>query len=59
MKTKMTKDDFVTILREVGLSDDQMKQLHQKMEQRFPDDHERFLSLFELSDDEKKQIRNV
>lgn len=59
MKTKMTKDDFVTILREVGLSDNQMKQLHQKMEQRFPDDHERFLSLFELSDDEKKQIRNV
>jgi len=57
MNNNMTKDDFVAILKEIGLTEEQMHQLHQKMEQRFPESHQRFLEFLGIADDEAAQIR--
>ncbi len=57
MSNKITKDDFVAILQECGISDEQMKQFHQKLEARFPEDHERLLGLLNLPDEEIEEIR--
>jgi len=57
MNNNMTKDDFVAILKEIGLTEEQMHQLHQKMEQRFPESHQRFLDFLGISAEESTQIR--
>ncbi len=58
MKNEITKDAFVSILKEVGLSEAQMQQLHLKLEQQFPEDHEQLLCLLGISEEERNQIRN-
>ncbi|MBK1879609.1 hypothetical protein [Pelagicoccus mobilis] len=57
MKNELNKDTFVQILRDCGLSDAQMTKLHQLMEKRFPESHQRFLEFLQIGDDEIAAIR--
>ncbi len=60
MKTNpvpVTKDQFVALLRESGVTDAQMQALHQRFEQRHPEAHEAFLRHLQLDDAAVKEIR--
>lgn len=57
MKTELNKDTFVQILRDCGVSDEQMTKLHQLMEERFPDSHQRFLEFLQIGEQEIASIR--
>lgn len=53
----VTKDQFVALLRESGISDAQMHALHQLFEQRHPAAHESFLRFLGIGDAEVREIR--
>lgn len=52
-----TKDQFVALLREAGISDTQMQTLHRLFEQRHPDAHDAFLRHLQIPDAEVNEIR--
>lgn len=54
----ITKDTFVEILRDVGLTDSQMEKLHRELETRFPEDHARLLAWLGEPDAEVAAIRD-
>jgi hypothetical protein len=55
--TTITRDQFVALLRESGISDAQMSTLHRRFEQQHPDAHEAFLRYLQIEDAEVKEIR--
>ncbi len=55
----MKKNEFVAILRECGITDEQMNQLHKSMEKRFPDSHQAFLEFLKIGAGEIAQIRQL
>lgn len=55
--TTITRDQFVALLRESGISDAQMTALHRRFEQRHPDAHDAFLRYLQIEDAEVKEIR--
>ena len=60
MKTNpatVTKDQFVALLRESGISDAQMQSLHRLFEQRHPEAHEAFLRGLQIDEAHVKEIR--
>lgn len=60
MKTNpsfVTKDQFVALLRESGVTEAQMQTLHRHFEARYPEAHEAFLRNLQLSDAEVSHIR--
>lgn len=60
MKTNpsfVTKDQFVALLRDSGITDAQMHSLHRHFEQRHPEAHEAFLRSLQLGDAEVSRIR--
>lgn len=60
MKTNpafVTKDEFVALLRDSGITDAQMGSLHRLFEQRHPEQHESFLRMLQLDDSTVSQIR--
>ncbi len=57
MQTKIDKDAWVAMFKEIGLSDQQMKQWHQLFEKRHPESHEEFLSWLGISSKEVAKIR--
>jgi hypothetical protein len=58
MKTPfVTKDQFVALLRDSGINEDQMHALHRLFEQRHPEGHEAFLRALQLDDTTVSRIR--
>ncbi len=55
--TFVTKDQFVAILRDSGITDAQMQSLHRLFEERHPEAHEAFLRALQLDDDTGRLIR--
>ena len=53
----MDKEGWVALLRECGMSDDDMWQWHCRFEQRMPDGHQEFLVSLGLAADEISAIR--
>lgn len=56
MKT-ITKDEFVAVLNEAGITDAQKQKLHAAFEQRHPDAHQSFLEYLGLSAEQVARIR--
>lgn len=53
----MTKDKWVSLLREIGLDDTAMTKWHQVFESRHPNEHQQFLEWLKIPADEIAQIR--
>ncbi len=53
----VTKDQFVALLRESGISDAQMEALHRRFEARHPDAHAAFLRHLQLDETAVAQVR--
>lgn len=54
---KITKDQFVAILNEAGVSDSQKQRIHALFEQRHPDAHQSFLEFLGLPATTIQEIR--
>lgn len=57
--TKLTKDEFVAILKEAGLTEEQMLAFHQTFEKRAPDAHQEFLEYLQIDGKEIVHIRSL
>ncbi len=55
--TFVTKDQFVAILRDSGITEAQMQSLHRLFEQRHPEAHAAFLRALQLDDHTVEAIR--
>jgi hypothetical protein len=55
---KITKDQFVALLTDAGVSDSQKQRLHALFEQRHPDAHQSFLEFLGLPANAIKEIRD-
>jgi hypothetical protein len=53
----ITKDQFVALLNEIGVSDSQKQRLHALFEQRHPDAHQSFLEFLGLPSSSIQEIR--
>jgi len=53
----ITKDQFVALLNEIGVSDSQKQRLHALFEQRHPDAHQSFLEFLGLPSSAIREIR--
>ncbi len=53
----VTKDQFVALLNEAGVTDDQKARLHAAFEKRYPEAHESFLAWLGLPADAVRDIR--
>lgn len=53
----MTKEQFVTVLRAAGITEEQMKRLHAEFENRLPEEHQQFLEYLQINTKEIKSIR--
>ena len=53
----LTKDKFVTVLRNAGLTEDEMRRFHQEFEKSAPDEHQEFLESLHIPAEEINQIR--
>jgi hypothetical protein len=53
----ITKDQFVALLKEAGVTQAQMKSLHTLFEKRHPEQHETFLANLGISKAEIAEIR--
>ena len=56
MKT-ITKDQFVAVLNEAGVTEEQKARLHAAFEKRYPDAHQSFLEFLGLPADTVRDIR--
>ncbi len=56
MKT-ITKDQFVAVLNEAGVTEEQKARLHAVFEKRYPDAHQSFLEFLGLPADTVRDIR--
>ncbi|MFT3868982.1 MAG: hypothetical protein QM715_11040 [Nibricoccus sp.] len=54
---RITKDQFVALLNEAGVSDSQKQRLHALFEQRHPDAHQSFLEFLGLPAAAIQEIR--
>ncbi len=55
--TNVTKDQFVGLLNEAGINDEQKQRLHVAFEKRHPEAHQSFLEWLGLPADTVKAIR--
>lgn len=55
--TNLTKDQWVSMFREIGLDDAAMRQWHQVFERQHPNEHQQFLEWLKIPTDEITQIR--
>lgn len=54
----ITKDEFVRLLSDAGVNDQQMRKLHTLFENRHPDAHDGLLRWLGVNDTERKEIRS-
>jgi len=57
-KTVMNKERWVSLFRELGLTEDQMWRWHTLFEARYPDGHQAFLAWLGITPTEIEQIRD-
>jgi len=57
MHEKVSKEAWVAMFKDIGLSKDQMTKWHQLFETRHPESHEEFLVWLSISSDEIAGIR--
>ena len=55
--SSITKDQFVAVLNEAGITEEQKRKLHAAFEQRHPQAHQVFLEWLGLSGEAVRQIR--
>jgi DNA-binding transcriptional MerR regulator len=56
-KEMLSKEKWTKIMRDAGLSDDDMHRWHAQFEKDAPEDHEEFLRFLKIPDGEVKRIR--
>jgi len=59
MQRQVTKEDWVAMFREIGLSDEAMWNWHKVFEQRHPQGHAEFLDWLGIPREEINRIRNA
>lgn len=57
MQSNVSKDEWVDMFREIGLTEDTMMKWHRLFESRHPEGHEAFLAWLGLPPDEIAGIR--
>jgi hypothetical protein len=57
MQNNVSKDDWVAMFREIGLTDDDMMKWHRLFETRHPEGHAGFLAWLGIAPDEIASIR--
>jgi hypothetical protein len=57
MQKRVSKNDWVAMFRDIGLSDEQMSKWHNLFETRHPESHEEFLRWIGIPSDEIAGIR--
>jgi hypothetical protein len=57
MQKKLSKEDWISMFREIGLDDETMNKWHHLFEKRHPEGHANFLKWLGLSSDEIDNIR--
>ena len=55
--SSLTKDQFVAVLNDAGITDDQKHGFHAAFEQRFPQGHQAFLEWLGVNAETVRQIR--
>ena len=55
--SSITKDQFVAVLNEAGITDTQKQRLHSVFENRHPEGHQAFLAWLGLPAEEIRNIR--
>lgn len=55
--SSFSKEQFVTVLNDAGITDEQKRGLHVAFEKRYPQAHQSFLEWLSLSADEIRQVR--
>ncbi len=58
MPHQLTKENWIDMFRQIGLTEDQMKKWHQIFEKNHPEGHEAFLSWLKISPEEITRIRD-
>lgn len=58
MQGNINKAEWITMFREIGLSDEAMKKWHHLFETRHPEGHESFLNWLGISSDEINMLRS-
>jgi len=56
-KTKMDKEKWVQLFREIGLDEETMVMWHRKFEASYPEGHQSFLEWLQISPEEISRIR--
>lgn len=57
MQSKLNKDEWVAMFREIGLTEETMMKWHRLFESRHPEGHADFLAWLGISPDEIADIR--
>ena len=57
MQGNISKEDWIAMFREVGLSDEAMEKWHHLFETRHPEGHDSFLNWLGIASDEINEIR--
>ena len=58
MQKNVSKEDWVAMFRDIGITDEAMMKWHKLFETRHPEGHEAFLTWLGISSDEIKKIRS-
>lgn len=56
-KQAMNKEKWISLFRDIGLTDEDMKKWHHKFEERYPSEHQSFLEWLGITMDEIVKIR--
>lgn len=56
-RRKMTKDEWVAVMKGAGLSEDDMHRWHREFEKAAPGDHQEFLQFLHIPEEEVARIR--
>lgn len=59
MSNAVSKEQWITLFREIGLNDATMKKWHQVFEARFPEGHQSFLEWLQLPAEDIAKIRAI
>lgn len=55
----MNKENWVSLFKEIGLTEDQMKNWHRIFEKRYPKEHIEFLKWLRIEEIEIERIRKL
>lgn len=58
MQNRVSKDQWIAMFREIGLTEEQMSEWHRLFEERHPEGHAGFLAWLGISETEIGEIRS-